>query len=957
MLKAREGSPHGYDISDHAQLNPEIGTWEEFVRFADTLKSHGIGLVLDIVPNHMGASRNNPWWMDVLENGPASLYAEYFDIDWQPLEEDLQNKILLPILGNTYGAILENGELQLRFDAQQGRFWLDYYDNAVPINPSSYPIVLLHRLETLEARIGKEHSAFLEYQSIISAFEHLPVALQDSMDAKEHRSRERRVALGRLVTLVNQSDAIRQFIGENVQDFQPRLADPTNLLRLHRLLEQQSYRLSNWRVASDEINYRRFFDVNDLVAVCVEDPRVFNDTHALIMTLIERGWVQGLRIDHPDGLYDPADYFRRLQEEALKHRNISGLIDWKLGSPSLPLYVVIEKILAPFERLPDEWVIHGTTGYEFVNAVNGLFINQEHDQDFTRLYEKVLGQPIDFHELVYQSKKLIMRTSLNGELGGLAHRLIRLCKYNWSTRDFTLYNLRSALMEVVASFPVYRTYVTAEQISKKDREYIEWAVRVAKRRNLATGPGIFDFIRAVLLLEFAPEGYLSQSGALPTLSEGDSLQHDTYMSSFQKDVIRFALKFQQYTGPVMAKGMEDTSFYRYNRLLSLNEVGGEPSQFGLSVAAFHHQNIERLKRTPHTMLATSTHDTKRSEGVRTRLSVLSEMPEEWYRHVMRWRKLNRQWRRPLEEGEVAPSLDEEYLFYQTLLGIYPLYKANKDERQQLAERLKTYMVKAARESKKSTSWINPNQEYEEALTQFVHTVVTKPSTLFMEDFLSLQTWVARLGLYNALSQTLLKLTVPGVPDIYQGTELWDFTLVDPDNRRPIDYMHRQAILEDVRALWADRHTDDFPTRFSTLTQTLEDGRIKAYVITAVLSYRATHPDLFELGQYWPLEVIGTGADYIVAFARQWEHHLAITVVPRLLYTKGLRRNALPCGKRVWQDTAIVLPEEVQRELPPGSEGMHHLLDGQFLPWKHRETGATLPVAKILEHSPVGFLTL
>jgi (1->4)-alpha-D-glucan 1-alpha-D-glucosylmutase len=946
LLKAREGSPHGYDISDHRKLNPEIGTYEEFEHFANTLKAHGMALLLDTVPNHMGASKNNPWWMDVLENGPASLYADYFDIDWHPLAEDLQNKILLPILGNAYGKVLENGELVLRFETESGRFWLDYYENTVPINPSSYPLVLRYRLESLQARLGKDNIALLEYESIISSFENLPLAVDGDSERKEVRLRERKVALGRLVALTQQVPDVLTFLQENVRDFQPNANDSTNRLRLNRLLEQQSYRLSNWRVASDEVNYRRFFDVNDLVGVRVEDPLVFNDTHDLLMDFVGKGLVQGLRIDHPDGLYDPAEYFCRLQEEAAKRLGLDSMpSQWTLSSPDLPLYVLIEKILAPFERLPDEWAIHGTSGYEFVNAVNGLLVYQDSEREFTRIYEKVLGRSVDFEELVYQCKKLIMETTLNGELGVLAHALIRLCKYNWSTRDFTLYNLRSALIEVVASFPVYRTYVTLDNLSKKDREYIDWAIRRAKRRSPVTDPSIFEFIQSALLLEFVPDGAWFETAT--SAKDGESLPNESSLPNFRQDMLHFTMKFQQYTGPVMAKGLEDTSFYRFNRLVSLNEVGGEPRIFGLSLTAFHHQNQERLKRSPHTMLATSTHDTKRSEGVRARLSVLSEMPEEWYRHVSRWRKINRQWRKELEDGEVSPTPNAEYLFYQALLGVWPLDSPSSKEKEQLADRLADYMLKAVREAKTHSSWINPNATYEDALVQFVRNVVLKSSALFMDDFLSLQKWVARLGLYNALTQTLLKLTSPGVPDFYQGTEVWDFTLVDPDNRCPVDYEHRQAVLDQVQTLFNQRDAEDFQAQLYDVTHSLEDSRIKAYLISAVLNYRAIHPAVFDKGAYIPLEVTGSGSDHIVAYARQWKNEIALVIAPRLLYTKGLRRNALPCGKRVWQDTAIQLPDALR------PSAYRNWLDGQT--FNLTPDTREIPVGWILQAFPVGFL--
>lgn len=989
LLKAREGSLHGYDITDHHRLNPEIGTVEEFEHFAKELRKNHMALLLDIVPNHMGASQNNPWWMDVLENGPASLYSDYFDIDWHPLTHDLQNKILLPILGSAYGNVLENGELQLRFDEETGRLWLDYYDNTVPINPSSYPVVLRHRLEVLEARLGKASTALLEYQSIILSFENLPKALSGDTAEKEIRIRERQVALGRLMALIKQSSEIGNFIAETLRDFQSKGEDSTNLLRLNRLMEQQSYRLSNWRVASDEINYRRFFDVNDLVGVRVEDRRVFNDTHALIMDFIEKGYVQGLRIDHPDGLNDPAGYFRSLQEEAARRlpSEAAAPESWKLCSPTLPLYVLIEKILAPFERLPDEWPVHGTSGYEFVNAVNGVLVNQKSEADFTPLYESIIDRDTDFDELVYYSKKLIMKTTLNGELSGLSSRLSQLCKYNWSTRDFTLYNLRSALMEVVAAFPVYRTYVTRTgDISKKDREYIEWAIRLAKRRNPVTDPSIFDFIQSVLLLTFKPEGYLLQDN--PTLAEEiianglPALSTEEAPTAFQALLVCFVLKFQQYTGPVMAKGLEDTSFYRYNRLVSLNEVGGEPKQFGLSPLAFHHQNLERLKRTPHTLLASSTHDTKRSEDTRARISVLSEMPEAWSRHVLRWFTFNRQRRLEMEDQAFAPSLNAEYLFYQTMVGIWPFSASDETKPSEskpdeatlntLADRLETYMLKAEREAKLHTSWINPNQAYEDGMAQFIRQVVTRPSDLFMEDFLSLQKRVARFGLYNALSQTLLKLTAPGVPDLYQGTELWDFSLVDPDNRRPVDYALRREILDDVQALLKNRDRDQdknkdkdkeittpgssFTDALQALTDNLEDGRIKAYTIAAVLAYRAAHPDVFSQGSYIPLEVTGSAAENILAFARFWEDEVAIVVAPRLLcsllYAKDLHCNVLPCGRNVWEDTAIIVPDSLDLQSLTG------VLDGQKieLTTANLASGdAVVSVATVLAHLPIAFL--
>ncbi len=951
LLQARENSPHGYDISDHKQLNVEIGSREDFIALASALKAEGMGLILDIVPNHMGAGKDNPWWMDLLENGTSSLYSDYFDIDWHPLADDLKNRILLPILGDSYGNILKNGEIKLRFDEPTAHFWLDYYENAIPVNPISYPLILGYRLEVLEARLGKTHMAFLEYQSIMSAFERLPVETEGNWAKKEERIRERTIALSRLTTLGEQTPDIFSFIQENVRDFIPLPEDPTNQSRLHRLLEMQVYRLSNWRVASDEINYRRFFDINDLVALRVEDQRVFADTHELIMELFQEGWITGLRIDHPDGLYNPAAYFRQLQEEAAKRRALPVREDWQLGDESLPLYVLIEKILAPFEQLPKDWTVQGTTGYEFANAVNGVLVNQDNEKEFTRIYDKLMGERVNFEELVHECKKLIMRTTLNSELGVLTQQLYRLCKQNWSCRDFTLHNLRSALMEIAACFPVYRTYVTPEEISKKDREYIDWAINLAKRRSTAVDSSIYDFVRSVLLLEAQAETIRDTIVPAFEAQPADKLPTELdEQKQFKAAVFHFAMKFQQYSGPVMAKGLEDTSFYRYNRLISLNEVGGEPKMFGISTATFHHRNQQRLKRTPHTMLSTSTHDTKRSEDVRARITVLSEVPDEWQKHLTYWRRIHRHLRRDIGGAEPAPSTNDEYLFYQTLLGVWPFENPNEKEREVLAQRMEAYMLKAAREAKSHTSWINSNTDYEEALCQYIRGILLKPSQLFMKDFLPFQRMISRFGIFNALSQTLLKLTCPGVPDIYQGTELWDLSMVDPDNRRPVSYQDRQQQFESLSPLLASSAPRTLQKLLGELTRDMTNGRIKQYLMATVLNYRNQYPELFKAGAYLPLEVNGACSEHVIAFARVHEDQAVIVVTPRLNYTLGLRKTGLPCGKRLWKDTTIVLPESLQGQLFENRLTREFILQAESHP-------AEIEVSEILKDLPVGLLTL
>ena len=922
LLQAREGSQHGYDITNHKILNKEIGTREEFDQFTDTLKAHGMGLILDIVPNHMGSGKDNPWWMDVLENGQASLYSDYFDIDWYPLSEPLQGKILHPILGNAYGKILESGEFKIAFSEATGKFVLNYYEHPLPINPASYPVLMGHRLDVLEARIGADNPAFLEYQSIVTSYENLPQLEvgenEIPLAAKEDRAREVSVATNRLINLCKTHPEVMEFITENLHDFQGE-TDKTNVMRLHRLLEQQAYRLANWRVASDEINFRRFFDINDLVALRVEDQRVFSDTHELILELIENGQIQGLRIDHPDGLFDPSEYFKRLQAEAGKRLGADTSGPLTLSSEKLPFYIAIEKILAPFERLPDEWTVHGTTGYEFANSVNGILINTAAEKDFTKLYEKWLGEPVNFVELVHHCKMLIMNTTLNSEMSVLAYQLDRISEQNWSYRDFTLHNLRTALMEVVACFPVYRAYVTPDGQSDKDREYIDWAISRAKKRSPVTDASIFDFIRETLLLQLAQES-----------------------ENARKAVVRFAMKFQQYSGPVMAKGLEDTSFYRYNRLVSLNEVGGEPHEFGLPLQKFHTQNLERQKRAPHTLLATSTHDTKRAEDTRARISVLSEMPSEWQKHVTQWRRLNRSARKKIDK-EDAPTPNAEYLFYQSLVGVWPFKSPDAAELESLADRLDAYMLKAVKEAKNHTSWINPNQPYEAALSHFVRAVLKPSNKPFLDDFEAFHHRVARLGIFNSLSQTLLKLTVSGVPDVYQGTETWDFSLVDPDNRRPVDYQRLQQQLDTLE------HEEDFAALTSQMLDNLEDGRFKQFLIASILQFRKQVPQLFMEGEYIPLEVTGSAAEHIVAFARVWKGTGILVVAPRLLHLLGLGKSELPQGRSVWKNTAVVLPASL------AGKKITNVLTHQAV--NSPLNGTEVPVAELLSDLPVGFLTL
>lgn len=944
-LQARPGSPHGYDIINHGVLNTELGGDAAFTRLSDALHTHGMGLLLDMVPNHMGVMGNdNAWWLDVLENGQASNYAAFFDIDWNPLKSALRGKVLLPVLGGHYGSLLETAELELKFDVERGAFSVHYYEHEFPIDPGEYPRILRHDLARLEAQLGSEDSRLLAFQTLITAFEHLPSRSQTGAADIIERARDKEVHKASLARLHRDSD-IGCFLDENMATFNSR----SGIELLHELLENQPWRLAYWRVASDEINYRRFFDINDLAGLRMEDVDVFEATHGRTLELIAQGRVQGLRIDHPDGLYNPADYFHRLQSRVAMPEVLTPADQSEVlpvcdlpGAVEKPFYLLVEKILAGHERLRSDWAVHGTTGYEFTNLVNGLFVDGSTEEKMDRIYVEFIGIDRKPDEILYSSKKLIMRAALASELNVLAQHLSRIAELDRHTRDFTLNSLREALSEVVACFPVYRTYVSARISTEDDRRYVDWAVKVAKKRSHAADASVFDFIREVLLIEIA-EGKREE---------------------YRRQVLAFTMKFQQYTGPVMAKGMEDTAFYRYNRLVSLNEVGGEPERFGVSVAAFHHLLLERSQNWPHAMLGSSTHDSKRSEDVRARINVLSELPAEWRSHVRRWARLNRRKKRLLD-GRQAPSSNDEYLLYQTLLGVWPLESMDAVELVDFRDRIKAYMQKAAKEAKLFTSWINPDQEYENAVSEFVEAVLNESDkNPFLTEFIAFQQPLSRIGLFNSLAQTLLKLTAPGVPDIYQGNELWDFSLVDPDNRRPVDYARREALLAQLRdTLEANPSLAQLADE---LMQNLPDGRAKLYLIHQCLHLRREQPALFADGDYQPLTVTGIHADHVCAFARSHGGQRAVIVVPRLVYRLTAGTELLDAGmwdEDIWGDTVIQMPEKnwynhfngqslqaamIETVNGNGEKNAAENRDSETVSW-------SLPVSRVLSHFPVALL--
>lgn len=885
FLKARPGSLHGYDIVDHNSLNLEIGTEADYELLAEALQHHAMGQIVDIVPNHMGIGSDNAWWLDVMENGQGSLYADYFDIDWRPIKEELRGKVLLPVLGDHYGSVLEAGAFKLEFDTASGAYAVRYYQHYFPIDPKTYPLVLEQHLTHLETSLGAEHARYLELQSLIAALRHLPARTEVTQDKLIERHRDKEVHKQRLAELFAAVPEIRQHVEQAVSLYNGSEGLPARFDLMHALLEQQAYRLAFWRVAADEINYRRFFDINDLAGLRMENPQAFFATHRLISKLVAQGKVDGLRIDHPDGLYDPVAYFQRLQGfvtaavGAAPATEVAG----STAAGGLSLYVISEKILASYEHLPQSWPIHGTTGYDFANQVNAVLIDPSTERELDRYYARFIGKTFDFDDLLHERKKLIMRVALSSELTVLANQINRISESSWQARDFTLTALRAALTEVVAYFPVYRTYVTGGHVTSEDRRYIDWAVGLAKKRNPAADVSIFDFIRSVLLLE------------------GIERRPEAY----RRACTDFTMRFQQYTAPVMAKGLEDTSFYIYNRLVSLNEVGGDPRRFGISIGAFHHANSERARHWPHTMLCTSTHDSKRSEDVRARIDVLTELAAEWRTRSTRWRQLNRTKKSKIN-GDVMPDRNDEYLLYQTLIGAWPCADMDDTELAQFCDRIESYMLKAVREAKVHTSWIKLNTEYEEAMTNFVRSLLAPGRNIFLDDFVPFQKRVSRFGMLNSLSQALLKLTSPGVPDLYQGSELWDFSLVDPDNRRPVNYARRAELLDELER-WDHAPPDERGALVRMLSDIVDDGRAKLYLTWKTLGLRAARPDVFQHGEYTALVVEGPRADHLCAYARAY-HDSVIVVVSARWYARLENETGASAPADYWNECRVQAPD-------------------------------------------------
>jgi len=821
FLKARPGSTHGYDIIDHNTLNPEFGGEDGFAVLSDALAAHDMGLILDFVPNHMGiAHADNVWWLDVLEWGPKSPFADTFDIDWTTLPYRPQGGLLLPILGRPYGEALEHGEIELRYVAEEGSFCFGYFDHKLPVRPSRYSEILRAAVAAAGAADTPAGQALLEIAKRYS-------------DPRRPTRAEAPALKAAIAAVEGGADIITS----GLEAYRPDPNDPTRTAMLHRLLERQHYRLAHWRVAISEVNYRRFFDINDLAGIRVENARTFRMVHRKVAELIGAGKLHGLRLDHIDGLYDPAGYCRRLQRLINENR--------PRGAPS-PFYVVVEKILAPDETLPRMPGVAGTTGYDVLNLISRVLLEGNGLPVLEQTWQTQAAPSRNFEQIVEDSKTRILEATMSSEFTVLTRLLARIAAGHWPSRDYTLDRLRAAFELFVLCFPVYRTYVAHAAASTSDREIIGRAIEAARERWYGSDIAIFDFLKDALTADLVGPGRAGYSRAR---------------------VSRFAAKVQQFTGPVTAKSVEDTAFYRYHRLLALNEVGNDPSLPALSVDGFHRLMVARASEHPHAMTATATHDTKRGEDARARLLALSELAQDWTQAVREWTTLNA--RLVTQSRRRSPSRAHEYMLYQALLGAWPA--GAPDAR--FVERMQGYAIKAAREGKLETSWANPDEGYERALTDFVARVLDPAeSGEFIDSFGAFVARAALIGALNSLAQLTLKATMPGVPDFYQGTELWDFSLVDPDNRRPVNFDARIRMQTAVSEGAAQASGDP------------QDERTKLALTKRLLDLRADQPALFANGSYEPITVAGPQRDHALAFARRYRDEAVIVAVGRRFAT-------------------------------------------------------------------------
>jgi (1->4)-alpha-D-glucan 1-alpha-D-glucosylmutase len=882
-------STHGYDVCSYREFDPKLGGSAGFTELVGQLRAAGLEMLLDIVPNHMRAKPSNPWWLDVLEKGPASPFAHFFDIDWNSDRPQINRKVLMPVLGSLYGDVLEKGEIKL--ELSDGLLWVAYYSNRFPACWQTYPEVF------------KEITAELPRESPErSALEKILARCSEAKSANAAQLlREEALAL------FDSSHSLQTATLKALERLNGIPGNPRSFDKLDRLLEMQHYRLCWWRTGPEQIDYRRFFDITELVCVNEQSEEVFEATHGLVRALVERGIVRGLRVDHPDGLWDPLQYFERLTTL------------WPKASEQR--YVIAEKILSGKEQLPLAWPIAGTTGYEFLNQLNGIFVDTRNREALGACYRSFSGKVKPFGRLLFDCRQKVLRESFSGQFNSLVDDFLLVAGLSRYGRDFSAKSIRTSLSLVIAAFPVYRTYVTetTQNLSNQETAAVEKACAEARRRVGEIDSQALEFLRQILLLDYPLD-----------FDEEDKLRTK-----------RYVMRFQQLTAPLAAKGMEDTACYIFNRLLSLNEVGGTPDLFGFPLEEFHRANEHRALYWPKSLLATSTHDTKRGEDTRARINVISEMPDLWAAAVTRWKETTP---KSLLDGNSAPHPNDEYFLYQTLLGTWPANLALLSDHYR--QRILQYMLKAIRESKERTSWTSPNADYEKAVETFIRQILEPtPENRFLPDFAQFAQKISFFGYLNSLSQVVIKSLAPGVPDFYQGSELWDFSLVDPDNRRPVDFSTRIQFLREMMAGCSQ------PDRLGFLRELLErtsTGEVKLFVTWQLLRFRKAHSKLFETGRYQPLRISGPRARHLCAFARVFEKECAVAIAPRLLFGLTAGEEKLPVGPEVWADTKLSLPR-----LGATGKRYKELFTGRILELGRASGGnVRVPVGELLRDFPV-----